>query len=189
MKYALLTVLTAGILFVMGCASAPGVSPFTEIDLGQDLDATTLARYKAEADKATEAGQTGHMLVLEQTNWWPLGIVAYWRAGSVKAMHGSGGWHYMVSSNRGYGPLSSLFVTKQETTFSGDGKRLNSMGMDGVFFGHIAMFHSMGSRDDAGQWQSHESSHLMCHTFNWGSMHGATSFSLFSSPNPVGVGQ
>ncbi len=64
MKYALLTVLTAGILFVTGCASVPGVSPFTEIDLDQDLDSATLARYKAEADKAAEAGQTGHMLVL-----------------------------------------------------------------------------------------------------------------------------
>ena len=179
-----------GLSFTVGCAGiGAGVSPYRSIALNRDLDAATLARYRAETEKAVEAGQRDHVVVLERSNWWPLGLVAYWHRGSVRAMrmlHGD--TVYMVSRSRGYGPLSVAYVSKEDASFGTDGKRLNGMTTSSVLWGHLAMFHVMGSQADHGGWQRHESAHLLHHIINWTKAHGKVSFSLFSAPNPVGFG-
>ena len=156
------------------------------VDLGKDLDAATLARYQSEAQQAGE----GRHAVLEHTNWWPLGLLAYWRQGTVKVMPGPAGEPvYMVSQSDGYGPLSVFYVSGKDAMFAADGTRLNSMGMDSVLFGHLAMFHDMGSRSPDGQWSQHSSSHWLHHMINLAKMHGETTWSLFSAPGPVGSGR
>jgi hypothetical protein len=177
------------VLFVAsGCTG--GVASFRRIDMGRDLDAATLARYQAETQQAAGAGRSQHMTVLEHTNWWPLGILAYWRQGTVQVMPGPGGRPvYMVSESTGYGPLSVFYVSGTDAMFSADGKRLNVMGMDSVLWGHVAMFHDMGSLSPEGEWSQHASSHWLHHLINLSKMHGKTSWSLFSAPGAVGAGR
>jgi len=130
------------------------------------------------------------MIVLEHTNWWPLGLLAYWKQGTVYAMRGADGRpRYMVSQSTGYGPLSLVYVSGQDAMYDAGGKRINAMGMDSVLWGHLAMFHQMGSRDATGKWLQHKSSHLVHHLINVSTMHGQTRWSLLSAPNPVGAGR
>jgi hypothetical protein len=168
-----------------GCASAPGASRFTGVSLTQDLDAASLARYRAEAEQARSAGQSGSMLVLERTNHWPLGLLAYWRQGSVKAMGGADGpGLYTVTVSRGYGPLSIFFVSGSTATFSGTGQFLHGMDTRSVLWGHVAMQHVM----NPGGGHVHKSLGLLHHLINIASEHGRSSVSLFSAPNPVTFG-
>lgn len=169
-----------------GCAGA-GVASYQRIDMGRDLDAATVARYQAEA---LGTGHAQEMVVLEHSNWWPLGIFAYWQQGTVQAMHGPDGKPlYMVSQSTGYGPLSVFWVDGTDAMFAADGTRLNTMGMDSILWGHLAMFHDMGSRSPQGEWSQHNSSHWLHHLINFSTMHGETSWSIFSAPNPVGAGR
>jgi len=138
-KHTSLAVIAVLMIGVAGCASAPGASRFTPVSLTKGLDAASLARYHAEADRVRDAGQEGHVLVLEQSNAWPLGLLAYWRQGTVKATGGS----YTVTVNRGYGPLSMFYVRGRTATFNENGERLHAMENGGVLWGHLAMVHSM----------------------------------------------
>ncbi|MHC4479981.1 MAG: hypothetical protein ACYS1C_03305, partial [Planctomycetota bacterium] len=158
-------------------------------DLDRDLAEGTLARYRAEAVAAERAGQEGHVLVLESTNLWPLGLVGYWRRGSVRAMEMPGGVEYLVSESRGYGPLSVLYVSGDEAAFSADGVRLRGSASASLLWGHLAMFHSMDSGGAGSARHRHDSAHLLHHFLNWSTEHAGTSFWLFSAPNPVGAGQ
>jgi len=182
--------LLAALLALSACAgSAPA---FRDVDLTSDLDAATLARYGrqlAAADKTAEKCHfTGHhMATLERTNWWPLGLVAYWKRGSVQAMHTtSGEWNYMVSKSTGLGPLAALFVRGEMAAFDSKGKRLSYMSHDGVGFGHLLMAHSMGSRLEGGDWMEHQTYSIFHHLLNIGTGHGRPSVWLFSAPNPAG---
>jgi hypothetical protein len=183
--------LTAIIAFVamQGCSSVPGVSSYQPVDLGRDLDAATLSRYRAEAETAAQAGQQGHMLVLERANRWPLGVLAYWKQGEVQAMHRSDGQlTYSISASQGYGPLSVLYVSGNGAVFDPDGKRLSGMSTGSVLWGHLAMVHAMAVRLGDGQWHEHTSAGFLHHLINVGTEHGNSCFYLFSMPNPVGSG-
>lgn len=177
-------------LLAAGCSGTPGVSAFRPVDLTGDLDATTLSRYRAETEQARAAGQSGHVITLESTNWWPLGVPAYWRRGSVRAMETADGEsRYVVSSSRGYGPLSAFYVDERTATYRADGRRVGAHSGFSLLWGHLAMTHTMESRGPDGRWGRTEAVHLIHHFVNWGSRHGRSWFSLFSAPNPVGLGQ
>lgn len=189
MRHGLLLAAMTGLFLVAGCAAPAGASAFKPVDLYSDLNAQTLARYRAETALVTDAGQGGHVLVLEQTNQWPLGLLAYWHQGTVKAMRSkAGATTYVVSESHGYGPVSLVFVARNEAMFGDEGKRLSASAIGSVLFGHLAMFHDMGARDDAGVWHQHSSAHLIHHLVNVAKAHGKTSLSLLSAPNPVGLG-
>ncbi len=177
------------VLFVAsGCTG--GVAPYHRISLDRDLDAATLARYQAETQQVAAGGQTPHMAVLEHTNWWPLGIVAYWRQGTVQVMAGPDGQPvYMVSATDGYGPLSLFWVDGTDAMFAADGTRFSLMEVSSVLGCHFLMFHKMGSLSPQGQWLQHGSTHLFCHLINFGTVHGKTTWSLFTTPGPVGAGR
>jgi hypothetical protein len=176
------------LLVASGCAG--GVASYHRIDMGRDLDAASLARYQAETQQVSAGGRTPHMAVLEHTNWWPLGILAYWRQGTVQVMHDADGQPvYMVSQSTGYGPLSLLWVDGTDAMFAADGTRLNTMEMSAILGCHLVMFHKMGNRSPQGQWWEHSSTHLFCHLINFGTMHGETNWSLITSPGPVGGGR
>ncbi len=187
MRRGAIVVLAVVVLVVAGCTG--GMGPYRSIDLGKDLDAATLARYQSEAQQASAAGM-GHMAVLEHTNWWPLGILAYWRQGTVRVMHGPDGQPvYMVSATDGYGPLSLFWVDGTDAMFGADGRRFSLMEMSSVLGCHFLMFHKMGGLSPEGQWLQHSSTNLFCHMINFNTMHGQTSWSLFTTPGPVGAGR
>jgi hypothetical protein len=176
------------LLVASGCAG--GVASYHPVRMDRDLDAASLARYQAEAQEATAGGGAPHMAVLEHTNWWPLGIFLYWRQGTVQVMGGADGQPvYMVSASAGYGPLSVFYVSGTDAMFDADGKRLSAMGMASILWGHLAMFHDMGSLSPDGKWSQHSSSAWLHHLINLSTMHGETSWSIFSSPGPVGAGR
>lgn len=181
MRTGSLAVAVVLLIGLAGCASAPGASRFTSVSLTKDLDAASLARYRAEAEKARAAGQGGEMLVLEQTNAWPLGLLAYWRKGTVKTM----GSTYTVTVSRGYGPLAMFYVRGRTATFDENGERLHGMDNSGVLWGHVVMMHSM----EPGGGHKHRSLALLHHLINIVSEHGRTSVSLFSAPNPATFGE
>jgi hypothetical protein len=169
-----------------GCVSAPGASRFTSVDLTRNLDAATLDRYRAERETVTGAGQVGGSLLLERTNRWPLGLLGYWQQGSVEAMQMGGGHDsYTVTTSRGYGPLSVFWVSSRTAMFSGDGELLHGMGTGSIFWGMLAMLHSM----DAGRGHTQKSVGLLHHLVNVEWDYAGTSVSFFSAPNPAGFGR
>jgi hypothetical protein len=178
-------VLAVVVVVAAGCTG--GVGPYRSVNLNQDLDAATLARYQAEA-KQLPAGQ--HMGVLEHTNLWPLGLLAYWHQGTVRVMQGMDGKPiYMISATDGYGPLSLFWVDGTDVMYGADGKRFNLMEMSSVLGCHFIMFHTMGGLSPEGLWMQHSSTHLFCHAINFGTMHGETSWSLITAPGPIGSGR
>jgi hypothetical protein len=177
-----------------GCSNMSGAVPsFQTVDLQSDLSQSDLARYKEEMKGAvpstSSSEHAGHMMALEGTDWRLLGLLAYWNKGSVTAMHSPNGVHYMVTRAIGYGPLSILYVSGEHAIYSEDGKRQSYMDMDSIGWGHIAMFHTMGSKLDDGQWMQHCSSHLVHHLINFGEGHEGVFGSLGSAPNPIGFGE
>jgi len=179
-----------GTLTLAGCAT-PGtgtrVAAFQTINLKADLDPAVLARYRAATPRASDAGGTCHMATLEETNWWPLGLLLFWHRGSVQSMPGEKGRTvYMVSQTRGFGPLSVLYVSREDATFDADGRLLADMSMGSVLWGHLAMFHGMRFRLDGDTWMTHSTSHWLHHAISVLDMNGVAGVSLFSAPNPVG---
>ena len=183
----LLTVMAA--FLSVGCAYPAGLSKYTSVDLEGDLDAATLARYRAETAAVQDAGQTGHNLLLERTNWWPIGLVAYWQKGVVRVMHAhSGNAHYMVSESRGYGPFSLIHISTRTVRYDAAGKRTHESSASSVLMGMVAMFHGMSERGDDGTWDGHKSVSLFHHFVNWRTGHGQSGFWFASLPNPAGWG-
>ncbi len=164
----------------LGCAG-PAVSSFRPVGVGGNLPHTAVERYRSEMEEAPASSE--HTVLLEESNGWPLGILAYWRRGTVHAMSHGGDTRYIVTRSRGYGPLSMFYVAEDQAVFDADGRRLNGSSMSSVLFGHIAMFHKM----DNGE-REHRSAHLVHHLLNWSKGHGRTRISLFSAPNPVEFG-
>lgn len=187
MKSSCQSLFVVSALLVAGCAStAPSYRP---IDLKADLDRETLQRYQAEGKDAGVSGANCHMATLEKTNWWLPALIAYWHRGSVEIMPGQDGQvYYMVSQTRGFGPLSVLYVAKQDATFDAKGRLLTDMSMSSVLWGHLAMLHEVRSRLDDTTWMTHNTSHWLHHLISVSDMNGMMGVSLFSAPNPLGVG-
>lgn len=182
-----LAALLVALTFCVGCAAPDGAAAFRKIDLGRNLDAATLARYRSAAQKAAGAGH--HGAVIEYENGWPLGLIGFWKQGQVRVMVGEDGEpQYAVSQSRGYGPLSILWVVGEESVYDAKGKRLHSMGVGSAIFGHIYMTHTMENRAPDGTWHTSKSHNVLHHMFNWVKEHGQSEFYLFSVPNPVGSG-
>lgn len=186
MSKALNAALLLALVMATGCATNAGVAAYRPVDLTKDLDAPTLARYQAAA---AQPGHGGHGALIESSNGWPLGLLAYWKQGNVRLTHGpDGGTRYAVAQSRGYGPLSAFYVERQDVTYDAEGRRLNGMSTGSVGFGHLYMFHKMDEPGPGGTRHEHGSSHLLHHMFNWANRHGKTDYYLFSAPNPVGTG-
>lgn len=175
-------VVTLGLL---GCTAA---HPYTRIDLGQDLSPATLARFAAESKDAATCHAGAQVTELESSNWWPLGILAYWWQGAaMRAEAVPGQASYMVQTSQGVGPVSILYVTSTHATFDDQGRRLSTMTGSNVLLGHLAMIHSSETVLPDGRTQAVRMYHLFHHLLNIHSMDGHTNVSLFTSPNPVGV--
>jgi hypothetical protein len=177
-------------LILTGCASTAGKIPaYQQVDLTKDLDPSALNRYQAETKQVRDSGANCHMATLEKTNWWPLGLIAFWNRGSVETMPGQDGQiYYMASQTRGYGPLSIVYVSKEDATYDAKGKLLTDMSMSSVAWGHLAMFHDVRSRLDSETWMSHWTAHLLHHIISISQMNDMVGVSLFSAPNPIGYG-
>jgi len=185
MKLTLFVVVAALGLATVGCT---GARPYKDVDLYQDLSRDTLARYGREWNAAQAGGSGKHMAQLEHTNWWPLGLVAYWRRGTVtRSGMGPAAPEYNVSSTLGVGPLSVLYTDQTHAKFTGDGKRVSSMTMRSWLWGHLAMFHTGDVILADGTRQKMWSAHLIHHILSIHRMNGHTSVSLFSMPNIIGV--
>jgi hypothetical protein len=182
--------LLVGALILAGCASTANKIPvYQQVDLTKDLDPQTLDRYQAEIKQVRDSGANCHMATLEKTNWWPLGLIAFWHRGSVETMPGQNGQiYYMASRTRGYGPLSIIYVSKENATYDAKGELLTNMSMNSIAWGHLAMVHEMRSRLDSETWMNHWTAHLLHHIFSISDMNGMIGFSLFSAPNPIGYG-
>ena len=180
--------LLSGVVLLTGCA---GPAAFTSVDLERDLSASDIARYQSKLSGApvSSHGEHGHMMTLERMNRWPLGLIAYWKSGTVRAMHSPGGTSYMVSKSRGIGPLAVLYASKEEAVYNEKGKRQSYMKMGSLVYGHLAMNHVMGARMDDGQWMQHWSSGIAHHLINIGEGHDGRYYSLLSDPNPISVGE
>ena len=113
--------LAALVLASAGCNSLPS---YTDVDLGQDLTPADLTRYDREWQAAQ--GPTPHPPAarIEQSNNWPLGILLYWRRGSVVRTDAAPAPGYHLSSTLGLGPLSILYVGETHASFKPAGQRL-----------------------------------------------------------------
>ena len=177
--------LTAALLALAGCT---GPRPFEDVDLSGDLAPADLARYEREWQEAQAEGQPAAMARLESSNGWPLGLVIYWRRGSVtRSTSADGAPSYTIRSAHGVGPLSAFFVSETHATFDARGKRLAAMTMGSIAFGHLAMWHIGDAVLASGRRQRAVSAHLAHHAVSIHKMDGHTSISLFSAPNPIGL--
>ena len=190
MKNALLAAgLVALALALTGCVGLRGdAHAFQNVDISRDLDAATIARYEREWQQLSAAGNANAMMTrLEHSDWRLLGFLAYWPRGSVMRTSSGGNVHYNVAKTLGVGPFSCLYGAQTHATFDAKGKRLASMSMGTVLWGHLAMFH----KDDAllanGQKKKSLSLHLLMHLLYINVGDAGTSVSLFTMPNPVGV--
>jgi len=189
MKNALLaTGLVALALALTGCAGLRGSAhAFQSVDLDRDLDAATLARYEREWQQLSAAGHAGPMTRLEHSDWRLLGFLAYWPRGSVMRTSAGGNVHYDVAKTRGVGPFSILYGAQTHATFDARGKRLASMSMGTVLWGHLAMFHKDEALLANSRKKESLSLHLLMHLLYIHVVDGRTSVSLFTMPNPLGV--
>jgi hypothetical protein len=178
-------VVVALALMIAGCSSVPA---FQDVDLDRDLGKGDIARYENEWKAQQAAGSGDEMAPLERTNGWPLGILAYWRRGAVMRTAGADGAPgYGVRSTLGIGPLSILYVSGAHATFDGTGRRVSTMKMQSLLYGHLAMIHQNDVLLADGTRQKSWSAGLLHHIINIHRMNGHTSVSLFSSPNLIGV--
>jgi len=190
MKPMLYVCAVGAMIMLTGCSTVRSSLPaYQSVGLNRDLDASALSRYRRGTLALSAERREAHVIDLEHTNKWLLGLLVYWRRGTAQAVRaGSGAETYVVSESLGFGPLAMLLVTKQTATYGGDGQRLAYTFGSSVGWGHLAMLHTMGAQVTEGQWMEHWSGHFLHHLFNIGKEHGRTSFSLCSDPNPMGVG-
>jgi len=166
-----------------GCSSAPS---YTSIDLGRDLSPQTLKRYESEWQQMRREGHSGDMATLEDTNWWPSGILLYYRRATVMRVEGPAGVKYHVMSGQGFGPLCLLYADSTHATYNAKGERQSGMGMSALLLGMLAMTHSSDSKLPDGTREDSASAHLLHHLFSYHEMDGHTYWSLLTIPNPLG---
>lgn len=172
-------------LGLLGCSSA---HPYSRIDLGQDLSPETIRRFESESEDAAACCPGARMTEFEHTNWWPLGILAYWWQGSaMRTDVAPGKAGYMVQASQGLGPVAILYETSTHSTYNGQGQRLSTMTGSNVLLGHLAMIHRSETVLPDGRKQEVSMYHLLHHLLNIHRMDGHTNVSLFTSPNPIGA--
>ncbi len=183
------SLLALSLVSAIGCTTFDGgAASFTNVDLVGDLDAETLARYQEEVAAARADGASGDELVIEKTDLWPLGLLAYWERGTVTAHDMPGhGTLYSVEKTRGYGPLAMVWVSEERATFDAKGVRMDGSLAGSVLWGHLAMVHEM-DHSMCGMNQKHTSLHLLHHLINVSTVGDKTAVYLLSGPNPVGFG-
>jgi len=170
------------VLGLLGCGRLPA---YQRVDLSRDLTPDDVRRYEREHEDAKTTGHGGASM-LEHTNWWPLGILVYWRRGSVmRTATPSGAPLYLVSSAVGVGPIAHLYVGETTTTYDATGKRLSSMSTDAV--SHLSMTHRSEAILPNGTHQKMTSWHFLHHLINIHKMDGHTNVSLISGPSPIGL--
>lgn len=174
----------ACVFFSVGCS---GVPSYKSVDLGRDLPAETLARYESEWQALPSAERMHGMATLEKTNWWPLGLLGYYRRGSVMREDGPQGTTYHVEDGYGVGPLSVLFSRGTHATYDGTGTRLSGMRMDTWLLGHLFMSHLSDATLPGGRTERASSFHIFHHILAVHNMNGHRYVSLFTVPNPVGT--
>ncbi len=172
-------------VLVVGWAGCSSVPSYTSIDLSRDLGPRTLKRYEAEWQEARDEGRSGGMTTLESTNWWPSGVLLYYRRASVMRVEGPEGPKYQVMSGQGFGPLCLLYATSSHATYDARGQRQSGMGMSAALLGMLAMVHSGDSQLPDGTHEKSTSMHLLHHIVSVHSMDGHTAWSLFTIPNPL----
>ena len=166
-------------LVLAGCA---GANAFQRVDLSRDLRPEDVARYEKEWAAVKDQGGGA---VLEHTNGWPLGLLAYWDRGTVMRT-GTDPVEYHVRRTSGYGPLSLLYVTETHSTYNAQGKLLGKMEMGSILFGHLAMYHTGDVLLNDGRWQHTYSSHWLMF-LNIHKMDGHSATSIITGPNILGV--
>ena len=110
-------------------AGCTGANAYQSVDLQSNLDQATLDRYQSEWKALADAGQGGHMVELESSNWWPLGLILYHRDSSVTRMETPQGPVYHVKSGHGFAPLSLLYSVSTHATNSSGRKRRAGLGV------------------------------------------------------------
>jgi hypothetical protein len=171
-------------IFAIGCTAGRA---FQSVDLSTNLTAETLQRYESEWKEAQAEGRAEHMVQLERSNWWPLGLIAYHRDCTVMRMEGPDGPVYHVSSGHGFGPLCLLYTRSTHATFTAKGERVNWMRMQHILHGMLAMGDETDAKltDGREEWSSCWG--FLHHIFNVHSMNGHRYYSLISMPNPLGI--
>lgn len=167
--------------FLAGCT---GPNSFTRVDLTANLSQETVARYEREWQALP--GSPG-MAMLEKSNWWPLGLVAYHRDAMVMREEGPHGPVYSVMSGHGFGPLSVLYARTTHASFDASGKRMSWMRMQNLLLGHLAMTHESNSLLADDRRETMFSAHLMHHLFAYHRVDAHAYWSLLTVPNPIGV--
>jgi hypothetical protein len=189
-RKALLAALAVLMLAAAGCAGLRGpTQSFHSVDLSGDLPPDALKRYQSISEDFRSAGHAGPTTLLEHTNGWPLGLLVYWRRGSVlQVTTPSGEPAYEVSSTRGYGPLSFIYVRQADATFDAKGKRVAAKTVWNVLKSEIATGQESEVLLADGQRQKMSMVHILhMHPFNIHKMGHHTTVSLISMPNPLEV--
>ena len=167
-----------------GCSS---IAPYQSVDLSKNLSPETLQRYEKEWQDLKAAGHEDSSAVLESSNWWPLGLVAYHRDASVMRMPGSDGPTYMVMSGVGLGPLSVLYAGSTHATFNAKGERVSMMKMGNYLWMHLAMTHASDTVLPNGRREKMSSMALFMHALNIQKMGKHMYISIFTLPNAIGA--
>jgi hypothetical protein len=176
--------LLAAVVVVGGCV---GPNSYTLVNLGGDLSPATVQRYETEW-KALSAEQGGHgMAMLEHSNWWPLGLVAYQRDGMVMREDTPKGPVYTVMSGHGFGPFSLLYARSTHASFDASGKRISWMRMHNSLYGMLMMAHESDNMLSDGRREKSLSAHLLHHILSYHRADGHVYWSLFTIPNAIGV--
>ncbi len=176
----------AGILMV-GCSSAP--ASYESIDLRQDLGKGGLDRYQGEWTAAGGGASAEPWTNLEYSNGWPLGLLAYWDKGAVRAQGKEGSLsHYTVTRAQGFGPLSLLYAYQEDAMFHGDGRRRSYMSTHNILWGHLAMIHVMDMAPGEAHCGDHWAAMIFHHLIAFGRGHGGAFFSIGGYPNPMTIG-
>ena len=181
------TLAAALVLATAALAGCVGPNPYRSVDLQRNLDQAALERYESEWQALPAADRAKHEVVLEHSNWWPLGIIAYHRDSSVTRMAGPAGPVFQVTSGHGFGPLSLLYSVSTHATYTAKGERENWMRLQAILKGCLAMAHDTNVQLADGRVERSSSWHLVHHIFNVHTMDGHSYISLLTVPNPIGV--
>jgi hypothetical protein len=181
-----ITVMVVG-LAAVSPAGCVGPNPYRSVDLSRNLDQATIDRYESEWKALQPGVREEHMVQLEHSNWWPLGLIAYHRESSVTRKAGPNGPIYRVTSGHGFGPLSLLYTISTDASYTAKGERMNWMRFQSALTGCLMMSHETDAKLTDGREEESYSSHWVHHVVNIQSMHGQTYVSLFTLPNAVGV--
>ena len=181
-------VLSFGLIMAVAIlAGCVGPNPYVRVNMDENLSQEALQRYEREWKDLEAAGHKDGAAVLEASNWWPLGLVAYHRDSSVVRIPGAEGPTYTVMSGSGFGPLSVLYAGSTHATFNAQGERVNMMHMGNYLWMHLAMTHASDTVLPNGDRERTSSVALFMHALNIERMGGHTYVSILTLPNAIGA--